>query len=369
MHEAGQGWPGQNAGRVQRSAWKFARPIALRGNERGSVRVAERGSVRGGVRGSDRRIRSASRRPPAYTLAYMPPAIAEVNSLPDLVSTAWLVKRLSSPTLRVVDGSWYLPASGRDAAAEYANGHIPGAVFFDLDATSDGHSQLPHMLPGSAEFARRMEALGIGSDDEIVVYDGSGNNLTAPRVWWTFRVFGHAAVAVLDGGFGKWLREGRPIERGAARAPANRRFTARAGGALVRDLDAMRANLATGLEQVVDARSADRFAGTEPEPRPSLRAGHIPGSMSLPFTELSAADGTFLRPAELRRRFAAAGVDLDRPVVATCGSGVTACAVAFALRLLDRPDAAVYDGSWTEWGGRADTPIAAAVSVERGVDR
>ncbi|HET8624557.1 MAG TPA: 3-mercaptopyruvate sulfurtransferase [Gemmatimonadales bacterium] len=273
-----------------------------------------------------------------------------------LVTTAWLGANLARPDVKPVDASWYLPTSGRDAAGEFRRGHIPGAVFFDLDASSDDTTHLPHMLPPAPRFAERMSELGLSDDDTIVVYDGSGVNLSAPRVWWTFRVFGHRRVAVLDGGLVKWAAEERPLETGTVSRPRGR-FSARLDGRAVRELADMLANLHSGREQVVDARSAGRFAATEPEFRPGVRGGHIPGSRSLPFSDLVASDGTMLPPAELRRRFVAAGVDLDRPIVTTCGSGTTACSLAFALHLLGHDRVAVYDGSWTEWGGRRDTPI------------
>jgi thiosulfate/3-mercaptopyruvate sulfurtransferase len=281
--------------------------------------------------------------------------------LPALVSTDWLAARLGRPGLRVVDGSVYLPTSGRNPAAEYADAHIPGAVFFDVDATSDASSPLPHMLPPAEAFARRMAALGLDDDDDIVVYDGSGVNLSAPRVWWTFRVFGHPRVAVLDGGFGKWRREGRPVESGNVTAVPGR-FSARLDPSAVRDRAAVLAGLSPPGEQVVDMRSAGRFAGTEPEPRAGLRGGHIPGSRNLPFNELVAADGTLLPPEALRGRLAQAGVDPARPIVATCGSGTSACALIFALHVLGHDTAVLYDGSWTEWGGRADTPVATGMA-------
>lgn len=278
------------------------------------------------------------------------------QELPALVSTDWLAARLGSPRLKVVDGSWYLPGSGRDAAAEYLTGHIPGAVFFDLDASSDLNSPLPHMLPAESAFARRMEALGLDDRDDLVVYDGSGSNLSAARVWWMFRVFGHARVAVLDGGIGKWRREQRPLELGPVAAPAGR-FTARLDREAIRDLGAVRSNLTTQQELVVDLRPAGRFTGNDPEPRPGIRSGHLPGSRNLPYTELVAADGTILPEGQLRRRLRDRGIDLSQPIVATCGSGTSACTLVLALELLGFRDVAVYDGAWTEWGGRSDTPI------------
>jgi thiosulfate/3-mercaptopyruvate sulfurtransferase len=273
-----------------------------------------------------------------------------------VVSTEWLAARLGSPELRIVDGSWYLPNTGRDAAAEFAAGHIPGAVFFDVDATSDRRSPLPHMLPPAAEFGARMSALGIDDAAKIVVYDGSGVNLSAPRVWWTFRVFGHDRVAVLDGGLAKWQAEGRLLESGVSQ-PAPAQFTPRLDPARVRDLASIRADLSRGREQVVDTRPADRFEGAVPEIRPGVRSGHIPGSHNLPFTELVNPNGTMLAPDALRAKLAGAGVDLTQPIVASCGSGTSACSLVLALAVLGQDQVAVYDGSWTEWGGRADTPI------------
>ena len=274
-----------------------------------------------------------------------------------LVGTDWLADRLRDPRLRVVDGSMYLPGSGRDAAAEYAEAHVPGAVFFDVEASSDSGSPLPHMLPSAAEFADRMSTLGLSDADDVVVYDGSGANLSAARVWWMFRLFGHQRVAVLDGGFRKWRREGRPVERGVVVLPRGS-FTARLPAPrAVRSLDQVREVVASGVEQIVDMRSAGRFAATQPEPRPGLRGGHIPGSLNLPYDQLVGEDGTLLPPEALRRRIEAAGIIPGRPLIVTCGSGVSACALIHALHLLGHDDAALYDGAWAEWGGRADTPI------------
>ena len=272
-----------------------------------------------------------------------------------LVTTAWLTRNLGRRDVRVVDGSWHMPHLQRDARAEFAQAHVPGAVFFDIDAIADRRTTLPHMLPRAAEFARSVGRLGVGSRDRVVVYDTRGV-VSAARVWWTFRVFGHDKVFVLDGGLPRWQAEGRPVEAGAP-TPKPRRFIARLHRSLVRDLAGMRRNLQTRTAQVLDARSRGRFAGTEPEPRAGLRAGHIPGSLNLPYDELYQKDGTLLPGDAIRGKLESAGIDLTRPVVTACGSGVTASVLALGFHVVGRPDVAVYDGSWTEWGGQADTPI------------
>lgn len=279
------------------------------------------------------------------------------DTLGPLVSTEWLAAHLGDPDLRILDATFYLPHLNRDARAEYRAAHIPGAVYFDIDEVADRESPLPHMLPAPAEFERAAGALGIGDGDRVVVY-AARHMIASARVWWTFRAFGHDRVAVLDGGLQAWRAEGRPLAGGAPAAPARHRFTARPRRALVRDLETMRANVDSRREQVLDARSHGRFVGTEPEPRPGLRAGHIPGSASLPYDRLfRPEDGRLLPPDQLRSVFEAAGVDLARPVATTCGSGVSAAVLAVGLHVLGRREASVYDGSWTEWGGRDDTPV------------
>ncbi len=273
-----------------------------------------------------------------------------------LVSTEWLAEHIGAPDVRVVDGSWYLPTEGRDPKAEYAERHIPGAVFFDIDAISDEKSNLPHMLPSPEKFSSKVRKLGLGDGVRIVVYDG-GNMMAAARVWWTFRVFGHEDIAVLDGGLPKWMAEGRPVDDEPV-IPRERHFTARMNTFLVRDLEQMRANIDSGREQVVDARGAGRFQATEPEIRPGLRGGHIPGSVNLPYSGLLRPDATMKSDADIRAAFDAIGVDPAKPVATTCGSGISASFLALALNLIGARKVAVYDGSWTEWGSREDTPVA-----------
>jgi thiosulfate/3-mercaptopyruvate sulfurtransferase len=278
-----------------------------------------------------------------------------------LVSTDWLATHLDAPDLRVVDGSFTLPGVTPTAQELYRQRHIPRALFFDIDDIADEKSPLPHMLPSPEKFAQRLRRLGLGDGHKIVVYDSAGLT-SAARPWWMLRVFGHSDVAILDGGLPKWQAEGRPVTDEPP-VPRERHFTARLNSLLVRDKAQLLENLASKREQVLDARARGRFAGTAKEPRDGLRSGHIPGSLNLPYDELIDPQTRTLLPAEeLARRFAAAGLERAKPVVTSCGSGVTACALAFGLHLLGWPDAAVYDGSWSEWGMPGDTPVDTGAS-------
>ena len=273
-----------------------------------------------------------------------------------LVSTRWLEDHLASPDVRIVDATYFLPHHERDPRAEFEQRHIPGAVFFDIDEIADDATDLPHMVPSAPKFSARVKKLGLGDGARIVCYDAN-NFCASARAWWMFRLFGARDVAVLDGGLEKWRAEGRPLED-LPRRPTERHFTPRQNNFLFRNLEQVRRNITTKEEQVVDARPEGRFYGREPEPRPNMRPGHIPGSLNLPHTAVLDADtNTMLSPQRLRPVFAEAGVAPATPVVSTCGSGVSAAVINLALYELGREDAAVYDGSWAEWGGRNDTPV------------
>lgn len=272
-----------------------------------------------------------------------------------LVSVKWLADHLDAPDVRVVDASWHMPAEKRDPYEEYRSAHIPGAVFFNIDEIADTECGLPHMLPSPTMFSSRARKLGLGSGNKIVVYDSKGL-FSAARVWWMFRVMGHQDVCVLDGGFPKWRAEGHPIEDLPPR-PRERHFIARVNRELVRDIEQVKRASVSGQEQIFDARGPGRFKGEEPEPREGMRSGHIPSSRNVPFPSLLNDDGTMKSQDEVRAIFVSAGLDLDKPVITSCGSGVTACILTLALETIGKTDVAVYDGSWSEWGCHPDVDV------------
>jgi thiosulfate/3-mercaptopyruvate sulfurtransferase len=273
-----------------------------------------------------------------------------------LVTTDWLAGELGKSDLVVFDATKYLPNEPKDGHAEFVSAHIPGARYFDIDVMADTDTDLPHMVPTPGRFAKLLGALGVSNSSRIIFYDQKGL-ASAARGWWLMGLFGHDNAAVLDGGLPKWQREGRPVENGEPPKPQPGAFRPDYRAARLRGVGDVMANVTSRQELVLDARAAGRFTGEVPEPRAGMRSGHIPGSASLPYTDLLNADGTFRPVSDVRARLAEAGVDGTRPVVTSCGSGVTACILTLGLRLAGIPEGAVYDGSWTEWGGRSDTPV------------
>ena len=273
-----------------------------------------------------------------------------------LVTTEWLAAELGKPDLAVFDATKYLPNENKDGRAEYLRAHIPGARYFDIDEVADTDTDLPHMVPTPGRFAKLLGGMGVGNATRVVFYDQKGL-ASAARGWWLMGLFGHDRAAVLDGGLPKWVREGRRTEDGAPAPPLPVAFRPDYRAGRLRGIGDVLGNVGTRAELVLDARAAGRFTAEVPEPRAGMRSGHIPGSANLPYTDLLNADGTFLSPDAVRGRLAQAGVDGSRPVVTSCGSGVTACILTLGLRIAGLPEGAVYDGSWTEWGGRADTPV------------
>ena len=280
---------------------------------------------------------------------------------PYVVSTQWLAERLDAPDIAIVDASWHLPAAKRDARAEFAAARIPGAQFFDIDDISESATTLPHMLPSPEKFASRMRQLGIGDGKKVIAYDTAGL-FSAARAWWMLRIFGHDDVAVLDGGFPKWKAEGHPIDEDPPGKSQERHFSARFQSMMVRDKEDVLAAVKTGKSQIADARSPGRFTGKEPEPRPGVRSGHMPGAANVHYATLLNPDGTLKSPDAIARVFADAGIDVKKPVITSCGSGITAAILTLGLTLIGAKEHALYDGSWSEWGAATDTPVETGVS-------
>jgi thiosulfate/3-mercaptopyruvate sulfurtransferase len=276
---------------------------------------------------------------------------------PYVVSTSWLAQHLNTPDIAIIDASWHMPNTGRSAKAEFLKERISGAQFFDIDEIADTESPLPHMLPSPEKFASRVRKLGIGDGKKVIAYDTVGL-YSAARAWWMFRVFGHDDVAILDGGLPKWKAEGYPLEDGPAVKPQERHFTARYQAMMVRDRDEMMKAVSTSSTQIADARSPGRFRADEPEPRPGTRGGHMPGARNVHYATLLKPDGTLKSREEIAAVFAAAGVDVTKPVVTSCGSGVTAAILTLGLEILGARGHALYDGSWMDWGSAKDTPVA-----------
>ncbi len=281
-----------------------------------------------------------------------------------LTETGELEHELKAPDVVIIDASWHMPGAGRNAYEDYLEAHIPGALFFDIDEIADTNSDLPHMLPSPEKFSSRMRSMGIGDGSRVVVYDSTGL-FSAPRVWWTFRVMGVDDVSVLNGGLPKWKHEGRSLESGPPPVRTTRHFTARRRAELVRDLADMKALINNSSEQIVDARSPDRFAGRAAEPRPGLRSGHIPGACNLPYGQVLNKDGTLRSARELEALFREAGVDIHKPVVTTCGSGITASVLALSLAVAGNRKTAVYDGSWAEWGADESLPVETEAALSK----
>jgi thiosulfate/3-mercaptopyruvate sulfurtransferase len=275
-----------------------------------------------------------------------------------LVSTMWLDEHLSSPSVRIIDATSYMPSQDKDGFEQYNKQHIPGAIYFDINDIADDSTTLPHMLPSPEKFSLKARKLGLSDGDKIVVYDANGGYLAAARVWWMFRLYGHSDVCLLDGGLPKWLAEGRTIEV-ISSTQTSRHFTTHMNKSFIRSVEQMIANVDTKNEQVIDARSVGRFKGNEPEPRPSAKVGHIPGSLNLPFNTILNPNNhfTYCSAEVIKATISNAGIDLSKPITASCGSGVTACVLAFGLFLIGYENAAVYDGSWSEWGDHPDTPV------------